>query len=103
MESLLHELIGAPVVRFETVEDYWQLVINESVISIMNPFVVRGASGHQASLSAGAVLQEVRETDDSFTFTFSDGTKLTIDLRDEAYVGPEAFVYHKPDGTTVVW
>ncbi len=64
--------------------------------------------GHSAvsdgriSALRGARLDDVEETHEQVSLTFT-GKCLRIDLRDEAYSGPEALVLHLPGGPIIVW
>jgi hypothetical protein len=41
-------------------------------------------------------------TDDEVSIEFADSSAIGVSLRDEDYVGPEAFNYTARDGTVVV-
>lgn len=102
MISALDELLGERVRSLEPVHDYWQLSIGLATLTIVNPFRPEGARLREQL--PGATLDSVLDNRDSeLTLTFSNGLTITVDLRKDAYVGPEAVIYHRPDGSTVVW
>ena len=51
----------------------------------------------------GLKVLEAYETGDEAVLVFSDGYKIVIDLRDEAYSDPEAMYLTGPDNFWVVW
>ena len=51
----------------------------------------------------GQVIQEVIETSDAVKMITTIGVILTIDLRDEAYNGPEAMSLHGPENDIEIW
>jgi hypothetical protein len=49
------------------------------------------------------ILEQVIESQVEVSLHFSGGVKLTINLRDEAYNGPEAIEWLRADGQYVIW
>lgn len=101
MLSVLDELLGERVRSFEPVHDYWQISIGLATITIANPFRPEGARLREQL--PGTTLESVLERDTELTLAFSNGLTITVDLSNDAHVGPEAVIYHRPDGSTVVW
>jgi len=104
MREVLAGLVGSKVTRFQRVHDYHQLSIGNETIDIFNPMAIEGpSSGQEMGALEGLELKDVEESDDRLTLTFEHGLALRVDLRDGSYVGPEAVVYHREDGSAVVW
>jgi hypothetical protein len=102
MESQLKVLVNLRVESTAELHDYLQLFFEEgSILSIYNEFELSD-SGDTNSLQ-GATLKKVEETQDTIALDFSNEQHLRIDLRDEAYRGPEAVVLHVPGKFIVVW
>lgn len=104
MRDSLATLIGKKVTRLQRVHDYIELSIGTEMIDIFNPMQVDGpATAKGISGLEGLELEDVEEGDDLLVMRFEDGSAIRVDLRDDAYVGPEAVVYHRQDGSAVVW
>ena len=50
-----------------------------------------------------SVVNAAKGTDEEMMIEFSSGTSLHVDRRDNAYASPEAIVWTKREGATVVW
>jgi hypothetical protein len=102
MKSKLDILVGMSVTNALRVHDYVQLFFERDIVlNIYNEFKL--FNGHDLSALNGAKLLEVGEKQDELALYFSNGTRLDIDLRDEAYNGPEALELHVPGQPPVVW
>jgi hypothetical protein len=51
----------------------------------------------------GLSIQSIEESESSILIKTTNGMWLLIDLRPEAYFGPEALVLHGPNDVCVVW
>lgn len=72
--------------------DKWRLVV-------MNPFIVDPES--PAGL-IGAALVVFEERGTTELLAFENGATITVDMRPDAYIGPEAMLFIGP-GICVVW
>lgn len=104
--NLLQELVGLRVVKSEIVED--DLIVwfqNGDCLNVYNKFQIAssdGSSGTDRDL-AGATLNELTKDTDSLRLTFSNAVKLTIDMSEDGYSGPEALQLIRPGLPLVVW
>jgi hypothetical protein len=75
---------------------------NEIRLAIYNRFELIGfASGKE--LLNGNIVIDVIEARDFITIRFEDNRALRIDMRDEAYTGPEAIQLCVPGEAIVIW
>jgi len=51
----------------------------------------------------GNIVTDVHEGADTTTITFENNWALRIDMRDEAYIGPEAMQLRVPGKPIVIW
>jgi|SRR5215213_5429212 len=104
--SLLQDLVGLGVVKSEIVED--DLIVwfqNSECLTVYNKFQITasdGSPGIDRDL-AGATLTELRKDNASLWLTFSNGSKLTIDMSEDGYSGPEALQLIRPGLPLIVW
>lgn len=77
------------------------LRIGDYTLTIMNRCKLEGLDS--LDQTGGLRITAVNETEDAVTLMLQDSIRIVIDLRDEAYVGPEALVLHGPDDLIVVW
>ena len=102
MTSQLDVLVGMVVTDALQVYDYVQLLFEQDIsLNIYN--ALRLCHGDDLRVLNGATLLTVEETPEKLIFSFSNGTRLAIDLCDDAYNGPEALELHIPGQPTVVW
>jgi len=102
MQSKLESLVGLVVTQVLRVHDYVQVLFEQDIVlNIYNEFKL--SNGHNISALTNTKLLRAEEKGDAVIFYFSNGTCLAIDLREEAYNGPEALELHVPGQPTVVW
>ena len=102
MTSQLDILVGMVVTEALQVYDYVQLLFEKDIsLNIYNAW--RLGNGDDLRVLNGATLLTVEETPEQLPLSFSNGTRLAIDLGDNAYNGPEALELHIPGQPTVVW
>lgn len=104
--SPLAELIGSTVDKAEVVQDYLQLWFDKGTcLNVYNKHDIIGPDGqaHGADRLAGAFLTEVREQGTHIRLAFSNRLKLSIDMSEDAYIGPEAIQLTRPSMPKVVW
>ena len=102
MTSQLDVLVGMVVTDALKVYDYVQLLFEKNVsLNIYN--ALRLYNDDDLRVLNGATLLKVEEKPEKLIFSFSNGTRLDIDLCDDAYNGPEALELNIPGQPTVVW
>ncbi|HKG15075.1 MAG TPA: hypothetical protein VKB12_17255 [Pyrinomonadaceae bacterium] len=106
MRTALQELVGLEVSKASLVHDYLQVFFEGgAILNVYNVFHLSGGAagdGGAPPLDAStlaAVKEEVQEVE----LTFSNGVVISIDMRDEAYQGPEALELIRAGSPTVVW
>lgn len=104
MTSRLAPLEGQVVSTAAEVEDYLQLHFRDGAcLNIFNPFSLSGALSTAVEALAERSLTTVTERAESVTLRFDDGSTIVVDMRDEAYRGPEALELRVPGKSIVVW
>lgn len=104
--SVLQELVGLQLVRSECVEDYRQLWFqNGECLNVYNEHQIADSS-HNSKCDddlIGATLTAVHEDGTLIRLTFSNALEVSIDMREDAYLGPEALELSRPGMPIVVW
>jgi len=72
-------------------------------LAIFNSCSLRGLGDGEVEELGGAAVRSVSETKDSARIVFSGERSIDIDLRDEAFRGPEAMQLTIPGEPLVVW
>lgn len=99
--TALHILIGLFIQRIESIHDYIQVVFSDgSVLSIFNTYSYDGASLFDVS---DVKVIDVSELEEIVTIKLEHGGVLLIDLKEDAYNGPEAMVLIRESEPPVVW
>jgi hypothetical protein len=102
----LQELVGSTVVKAEKIED--DLIVwfqNGAYLTVYNKFQItasEGRSGTDRDLATGQ-LTELTKDNASLRLAFSTGVKLTIDISEDGYSGPEALQLTRPGLPSIVW
>jgi len=103
MKSPLSDLEGMTVTRVVEIHDYIQLHFGESVgISIFNRLEVSPSSISLWEL-VDKTIRSVVERDADIELAFRDGGGIKIDMRREAYRGPEALQLDRRGQPPVIW
>jgi len=100
------ELIGSRIADSKVVEDYLQLWFdNGACLSIYNEHEVTRPDGRAQDSNSltGASLTQVREQKTEIRLIFSNGLRLSIDMSEEGYSGPEAIQLTRANMPPVVW
>ena len=72
-------------------------------LAIYNKFVLVGIALGDAKLLIGKVVADVDEREHIITIKFENSMAIKIDMRDEAYTGPEAMQLRVPGEPIVIW
>ena len=103
--ALFDELYGEPLSAVTFVQDYLQLWFDGPGINVENPLTVASAEGVITSwqpgfrdLLCGQIAKIVAAVEHrppvALTIRYTDGSSIAISLRNEDYIGPEAFFAH---------
>lgn len=84
------------------IELTWQMYLEDYILNIYNAMSIRPDEKEFDDLRGLKVIA-VDENKERAELIFDNGTKLQVDLRDEAYTGPEAMCLYGPDNLCVVW
>jgi hypothetical protein len=76
--------------------------IEDYSISIFNKIVL-DADNEDISFFKGKKIKAILQLKDEVRISTTDNRWFSIDLRNEAYVGPEAISLHGPDNLIVIW
>ena len=76
---------------------------NGASLNIYNPFEVSGDPAQKGKSLAGKTVTEVEESTFEAIISLSGGVSIRIDMRDEAFSGPEAMQLRVPGHDIVVW
>ena len=102
MSNPLEQLIGQRVTKSIIGHDYAQVAFGAStILTITNAHTITG--GKTLAELEGLALAGVFQDADEVVLTFEDGTTLNVNLRPDAYRGPEAMVLHRKGQAIVVW
>lgn len=102
----LQDTVGAKVLEAMMVHDYLQLFFeNQTILTIFNLFHVLDSEGRvqDTSFLKDGILNQVSESSQQVMMSFSTGVTLCIDLREQAYEGPEAMTLKRPGHPLMVW
>lgn len=99
--AALHILIGLFIKHIESIHDYIQIVFADgTVLNIFNSYSYDGASLFDVS---NLKVIDVSELEKVVTIKLENGSVLMIDLKEEAYNGPEAMMLIREGESPVVW
>ena len=79
---------------FMKIEDYSLTIANK---------IILGPNVETIDLFLGQKIKNIAETKTEIKITTSEENWFIVDLRDEAYSGPEALCLHGPDNFFVAW
>ena len=106
MQTALQDLVGLKVSRASLIHDYLQVFFEGgAILNVYNVFHVSGGpavDGGAPHVDA-STLATVKEEGQKIELAFSNGVVISIDMRDEAYQGPEALELIRAGSPTVVW
>jgi len=76
---------------------------NGATLSVFNSVAWSGPAQQSISSVLGKRLNRSHEFENGVELFFDEGSRLSIDLSDLGYSGPEAIVLRVPGKATVVW
>ena len=109
----LNQIVGEKLSAVVFVLDYHQLQFDGPTFTILNPItVISNDSGvavgedqfrNRLCAQIAKIVRSVIYTEnDSLVVEFEDGSKISVSLQPEDYVGPEAIVFHGNDNLLAV-
>jgi len=111
-QTFLQPLIGECLSAVTFLMDHVQMDFNGSVLTALNPVVIRAGvqqwrpldSGWRDALCGriGLSVDAVKDTEAELAIEFNDGSVVSLSLRAEDYIGPEAFTFNPLEGPLVV-
>lgn len=72
-------------------------------LAIYNKYKLVGIGVSDEKLLVGSIVIDVDESTDATTIMFENNSALRIDMRDEAYTGPEALQLRVPGEPIMIW
>ena len=103
MNSPLQEIRGLTITTVKQIRDYVQIHFAETVgISIYTRMAINPSLSEISELTGKTVI-EVLERKDEIVLIFLDDLTLKIDMRAEAYHGPEALELNRRGHPPVIW
>ena len=103
MASVLQKLIGLTITRVVELQGYVQLHFGDEIgLTIYNKMLVE-PTGRCAADLPGKMLTSIEEEQKGITMNFIDGSRVRIDMRPEAYKGPEALQLTREGEAPVIW
>lgn len=99
IENALGLLVGNDFTEVVEVEDYFQLLAGPYTLTVYNPLRIDET---EKVTTVSRTVTSVVNTDDAVEIVLADGTHFHVDLRDEAWTGPEALVLDGPNDLIVV-
>jgi hypothetical protein len=101
--SPLYSLAGRVVTNVVALHGYIQLHFGNLIgISIYNTIVICPKT-QRIEKFVGKTVASVIEKKDAIDIKFVDGAQITIDMRPEAYQGPEALELSRHGYPSVIW
>jgi hypothetical protein len=103
MNLLAHHILGKTLESAQKTESY-HLSFGDVFLTIYNPVEIEFDNTHADLYSLkGLVVKEVREAESDVTIIMNCNVSFRIDLRPQAYTGPEAMVLRVAGDGFVVW
>lgn len=106
-------IVGEKLSAITFVMDYWQLQFDGPIVNALTRVqvsadgsVLRDGDDQFRNLICGQIGKIVAEVaianSNSFTITFEDRSSISVSLKAEDYVGPEAVVFYGTSQTAVI-
>lgn len=116
---ILNRIVGEKIIQVETtisttmplsydehdkIEIPVTLVFEEYILNIYNPFVITGINQFSTfKILENSIVEICNEASEYIVLEFTNKIKITIDLREKSFEGPEALSLYGPDNLIVVW
>ncbi|MBW7876427.1 MAG: hypothetical protein H3C47_10605 [Candidatus Cloacimonetes bacterium] len=81
----------------------WISFENGIGLAIYNSSELLGFPVNDIQQLIGKIVTHVDDGDETVTIKFENNVVLRVDMRDEAYIGPEAMLLHVPGEPYVIW
>lgn len=88
--------------RSPQIVDHLYITIEDYSLTISNK-IIFGKNIESMNMFLGKTIKEINEANNEIKITTEDDNWFIVDLREEAYVGPEAMSLHGPENLLVVW
>lgn len=103
-ESKLSVICGLRVVDILLVEGDAGISFENGIsLAIYNKYELVGVGLSDEQLLIGNIVTDVDGSADAATIRFENNSALRIDMRDEAYTGPEALQLRVPGEPIMIW
>lgn len=76
---------------------------NGASLAIYNPYILTGSIQVDAQLFIGATILHVKESAQAIIIELDNNATIKVDMRDEAYTGPEAMQLLTPEKPITIW
>lgn len=102
--SRLRDMIARRVDSVRTLHGYWQIEFGKATLTVINPIhATRKGVRADPTATLGLQVVDVIEGSDQIKFDLEDEVSLTIDMRPESHICPEAMTLVEVSLPTVVW
>ncbi len=103
MNHLLLQIKGKAIDAIDA-NDGLYISFGDSYLAIHNPVTIEpDEMAKHFSAMAGLVIEDIQETESEMRIQISGNVTLRVDLRPEAYTGPEAMVLKTAKDGFVIW
>jgi hypothetical protein len=101
MNYFLRQLIGLEIAKMADIHDYSQVFFTDgSTLNIFNSYVLEGVDMKEVQ---GRIINNATEGADEVKLSLTPSGSILVDIRDIAYIGPEAMEYVSKDNQITVW
>lgn len=103
-ETKLNTIVGPKLTNIVLSDDGVGIEFEAGIrLTIYNKFTLSGPIFNDGRIVVGSVVNQVKESADVITICFEDGSSIKIDMRDDAFLGPEAIQLNVPGEPIVIW
>lgn len=104
MESKLKIICGLKVVDAAFTDSDAGIIFEKEInLVVYNKYILTGLSLSEASLLIDKIVIDINEDECLITIKFDCDLTMHIDMRDDAYTGPEAMQLRVPGEPIVIW
>lgn len=99
--SPLNAIVGKTIRQVDRGRDYLGIAFDGGYgLSIYNSYEI---SKGDFDKIVGSFAESINETEEFLRINLANGIEILVDLRAEAYQGPEAIQLNGPDNLIVIW